>query len=245
MRRLIAGVAALAFVPVIAGAQGAPGAPEMQRAAVPQIVTSAQGEARATPDRATIMIGVETRAATAADAAAQNSRKQRAVIAAIRAKGVAPEMIRTSGFNVIPETRYIQGQEPRTTSYRVTNVVTVDVRRIDLVGPVIDAALGSGSNQINSLTFGFSAADSLRRVALADAVTKARADADAMARAAGGSLGQLLELTASDVMQPPPRPFMAMAVAEADRSSVPIQAGEEAIRAGVTARWQFVSGPSR
>lgn len=242
MRRIVGGLAAAAFLPGMAAAQAVP---DMGRAPVPQVVTSAMGEARATPDRATIMIGVQTRAATAADAADGNSRKQRAVIAAIRAKGVAPELISTSSFNVMPETRYIQGQEPRTTSYLVTNVVTVDVRRIDLVGPVIDAALGNGANQINSLTFGFSAADSLRRVALTSAVMKARADADAMARAAGGSLGQLLELTAADVVPRPPRPYMAMAVAGADRASVPIEAGEETIQAGVTARWQFVSGPAR
>jgi len=208
---------------------------------VPQIITSAQGEVRVAPDRATIMIGVQTRRTTAAEAAAENSRKQRAVIEAIRAKGVAPEMISTTNFNVMPETQYgPQGQEPRTTSYLVSNVVAVDIRRIDQVGPVIDAALANGANQINSLDFGISAADSVRRVALANAVAKARADAETMARAAGGSLGTLLELTATDSYSPPvPRPMIAMARAAQD-ASVPVEAGEEVVRAGVTARWQFI-----
>lgn len=214
---------------------------------VPQIVTSAQGEARATPDRATVMIGVQTRATTAAAASAENSRKQRAVIDAIRAKGIPQSQIATSSFNVIPETRYDrEGQAaPRTISYLVSNVVTVDVRRIDLVGPVIDAALAAGANQINSLTFAVSAADSVRRVALASAVIKARADADAIARAAGGSLGQLLELTATDMYSPPtPRPMFAMAKAVGDEASqVPVEAGEEVIRASVLARWQFLASP--
>src|SRR5438477_6023634 len=99
---------------------------EAPRPMVPQIVTSAQGEVRVIPDRATITIGVQTRRTTAADAATENSRKQRAVIDAIRAKGVAPEMISTTNFNVTPETQYgPQGQEPRTTSYLVSNVVAV------------------------------------------------------------------------------------------------------------------------
>lgn len=219
----------------------------LSRPPVPQIITSAQGEVRVSPDRATIMIGVQTRAATAADAAAQNSRKQRAIIEAIRARGIAPEQIGTSSFNVIPETRYDrEGQaEPKTTSYLVSNVVSVDVRRIDLVGPVIDAALAAGANEINSLTFGVTAVDSLRRVALAAAVAKARADADAMARAAGGSLGNLLELTAADVYMPPsPRPMMAMAKA-VGQESVPVEPGEETVRASVTARWQFVANAPR
>lgn len=224
------------------------GAQESNRPPVPQIMVSASGEVRVAPDRATIHVGVQTRATTAAEAAAQNSRRQRAVIDAIKARGIAAEQIGTMGFNVIPETRYDrEGQAaPRTISYLVSNIVTVDVRRIDLVGPVIDAALAAGANQINSLSFGITAADSARRAALASAVTKARADAEIMARAAGGTLGPLIELQAGQAYIPSPRP---MAIAEmrvaAASDAVPIEAGEETIRATVTARWQFVQGALR
>ncbi len=210
---------------------------------VPQIVTNAQGEVRVSPDRATVSIGVQTRAATAAEAATQNARKQSAIIAAIKARGVPPEQIGTSNFNVIPETRYDrEGQAaPRTTSYLVMNTVIVELRRIDQVGPVIDASLSAGANQINSLTFGISAADSAKRIALALAVAKARADAEVMARAAGGSLGSLIELVAADVYVPMPRAVMAMAKVGAE-DATPIEAGQEVVRANITARWQFVSG---
>lgn len=220
------------------------GAQDTSRPPVPQIVTSATGEVRVAPDRATIMIGVQSRATTAAAAANQNSQKQQAVINAIKARGVPAEQIATSNFNVIPETRYDrEGQEaPRTTSYLVINTVTVELRRIDQVGPVIDAALGAGANQINSLQFGVAKADSARRAALANAVSVARADAEAMARAAGGSLGQLIELTAVDQYVPgPPRPFDARIAMGQVAEKVPVEPGEETIRATVTARWQFIS----
>jgi uncharacterized protein len=220
-------------------------AQEPMRPSVPQIVTTGQGEVRIAPDRATVIIGVQTRATTAADAAAQNSRKQRAVIDAVKAKGVPAEQISTSGFNVVPETRYDrQGQAaPRTTSYLVMNMVTVELRRIDLVGPVIDAALESGANQINSLSFGVSNTDSSRRAALAIAVAKSKADAEVMARAAGGSLGPLIEMSAGEFYMPPPRPMMTMMKVEAAQAdAVPIEAGQEVVRASVTARWQFLSG---
>jgi uncharacterized protein len=222
---------------------------EPMRPPVPQIVTSGQGEVRTAPDRATVTIGVQTRATTAAEAAAQNSRKQRAVIDAIKAKAVPAEQISTSGFNVIPETRYDrEGQAaPRTTSYLVMNMVTVELRRIDLVGPVIDAALASGANQINSLSFGVANTDSTRRAALAIAVAKSRADAEVMARAAGGSLGPLIEMSAGEFYMPPPRPMMRMdaAMASAAQEAVPVEPGQEVVRASVTARWQFLSGPPR
>ena len=123
--------------------------------------------------------------------------------------------------------------------------MTVDVRRIDQVGPVIDAALAAGANQINSLSFGISGADSARRVALANAVTKARTDAEIMARAAGGTLGELIELQAMEAYIPSPRPVAMESMKMANADAVPIEAGQETIRAQVMARWQFVSGPPR
>lgn len=221
-------------------------AQELSRPTVPQIVTSAFGEVRVAPDKATISIGVQTRAATAAAAAAQNSQKQRAVIDAIKAKGVPAEQISTSNFNVIPETRYDrEGQAaPRTTSYLVVNSITVELKRIDQTGPVIDAALAAGANQINSLNFGIQSADSARRSALAQAVAKSRADAEVMARAAGGSLGSLIEMHASESYIPgPPVPYMAEQRMAAMDKSVPVEPGQETVRATITARWHFLASP--
>lgn len=216
---------------------------ESSKPIVPQIVTSAMGEVRVTPDRATIQIGVQSRAATAAAAATQNSQKQRAVIDAIKAKGVPAQQISTSNFNVIPETRYDrEGQAaPRTTSYLVVNTITVELRRIDQVGPTIDAALAAGANQINSLSFGIVNADSARREALALAVSRARADAEVMARAAGGALGTLIELSASQQYAPgPPMPYMREAMAANVDAKVPVEPGQELVTATVSARWHFV-----
>src|SRR5919201_2992179 len=64
----------------------------------PQVVTSGRGEAKLAPDRATIEVGVQTRAATAAAAAADNARKQRAVIDTLRKLGLAQEQISTVNF---------------------------------------------------------------------------------------------------------------------------------------------------
>lgn len=211
---------------------------------VPQIVVNATSEVKVSPDRATISIGVQSRAATAAAASAQNSTKQRAVIDAIKAKGVPAEQITTSGFSVIPETRYDrEGQQaPRTTSYLVVNTVTVELKRIDQVGPVIDASLAAGANQINSLGFGVQSADSARRSALSAAMAKARADAEVIARAAGGSLGNLLEATIIDYGTPRPMFMRSEMAAQVADKSVPVEPGMETISAGVSVRWQFVPG---
>ena len=178
--------------------------------APPQIVTSASAEARLEPDRANILIGVQTRAATAAAAARDNNGRQQAVIAAIVAAGIPRQQISTENYNVNAETRTDPaGQNPTVTGYVVTNVVRVEVRKTDQVGPVIDAGLAKGANQINSLEFFSSNTDVVRRQALGAAIGKARNDAEAMARAAGGGLGPLLELSTEDVG---PRPMYRLRV---------------------------------
>ena len=248
MRSILRSVAATGFL--FAPIPGA--AAQDTRPAPPQIVTNGQGEVRVAPDQASVSIGVQTRAGSAAGAVAENSRKQRLVIAAIRATGVAPELITTSAFSVQPETQVDRtGQSaPRTTSYLVSNVVTVDLRRsssvdppaIDLVGPVIDAALGAGANQIRSLTYAIANPDSARRAAITVAVARAKGDAEAAARSAGGSLGPLLELSTSSFL-PAARQeyeFMEMATARVSAEAVPVEPGMQVVRAAVTGRWRFI-----
>ena len=211
----------------------------------PQIVVSGVGETRVTPDRAVISIGVYSRATTAAAAARENARKQAAIIDTLRALGIPRDQISTTQFNVSPEMRHIpQSGRNEITGYSVSNTVRVEVRQLDQVATVIDATLAKGANQINSLDFIVVNADEPRRRALTQAIERARLDAEAMARAAGGSLGTLLELSTGYPAIPIPRREMAMAAAARVQSDVatPIEPGEETIRAVVSARWQFVPG---
>jgi uncharacterized protein YggE len=212
-------------------------------AGVPSVTTTGEGEARISPDRATIFLGVQTRATTAAAAAADNARRQRAILDTLRASGLAADQISTVNYNVSPEMAYDRaGGAPRVTGYTVSNTVRAEIRKLDDIGRVIDAGLAKGANQVSSLEFFASNSDDARRTALAAAVAKARADADAIARAAGGSLGALLELSTS---MPPVRPFevaVRSAAVGQMAAPTPIEPGQQVIHAMVTARWAFVPG---
>ena len=210
----------------------------------PQVVVTGQSEAKVVPDRAAITIGVQSRAATAAAAAAENARKQRAIIDTLRAIGIPTEQIGTQNYGVFPETSFDpKTQRSTVTGYIVNNSVRVELKALDLVSKSIDAALAKGANQISSLEFKASNPDELRRTALMQAVAKARADADALARAAGGSLGSLLELTSMDVGGPPVimRSFASDQAYKA--APTPIEPGTESLRVSVTVRWQFIPNP--
>ena len=79
----------------------------------PQVVASGVGEARVTPDRATIMVGVQSRAATAAAAAADNARRQKAILDTLRALGLGGDQLSTANYNVAPEMVYPQTADRR------------------------------------------------------------------------------------------------------------------------------------
>jgi uncharacterized protein YggE len=206
------------------------------------ISTSATGEARYVPDRATISLGVQTRALTAAKASADNAIKQRAVIDAIRAQGIAADQISTVNYNLNAEQVYnpqAGDKGPRITGYVAMNTVRVEVKKIDQVGALIDAAIAKGANEVNSLDFHSSAPDSLRRVALADAYRQALADATVLAQAAGGQLGELIELTTGSSGGGQPQPMYRMSAQAA--ASTPISVGETALNAVVMARWRLIT----
>src|SRR2546423_10830664 len=197
-------VPSLLLAPLIVHAQDIQ-APFLQ---VPQIAVTGRGEIKVSPDRATIQISVQTRASTAAAAAAENGNKQQAVLAALRALGLGNDQLSTINYNVYPEQRYEQGKEPVIVAYNVTNTILVDVRKLGQVGSVIDAALAHGANMITSLQFYASNIETARRTAIASAIEKAHADAEAAARAAHGSLGTLLGIDIGSYSPPPPRPMM-------------------------------------
>ena len=210
-------------------------------ATIAQIAVTGRAEVKVSPDRATIQISVQTRAATAAAAASDNATRLNAVLAALRALGLANDQLSTVNYSVYPEQRYEQGKEPEVVAYNVTNTIVADVRRLNQVGPVIDAALSHGANMITSLQFYASNTEAARRMAIATAIEKARADADAAARAAHGSLGQVLEINIGAYAPPPPRPLAMMRAGVAAQADTPINPGEETLSVEVSTRWRFIS----
>jgi uncharacterized protein len=233
-------VCGLVLAPVSARAQMAmPAVP-----GVPTLVTSGQGEAKVTPDRASVMVNVQTRASTAAAAAAANASRTKAVLEALTKLGLSRDQLSTEGYTVHPEMQYDKdGGAPRVIAYVVTNSVRAETKRPEQAGAIVDAAIGAGANMINSLSFYASSIDEARREAISDAVASARADAEAMARAAGGSLGALVELSTNGPTVPPRPMFdMAMRGKVASMEATQINPGLQTVTVYVNARWQFVAG---
>jgi uncharacterized protein YggE len=243
-------VLALSFLPIAAlsaqtlPAQQAPSTPPTQREPMPTISSSASAEAKFTPDRATISIAVQTKASTAAAAAAENATKQNAVLSALRKLGMTNEQLSTTGYSVNPEYRYDPNRSPVLTGYTVTNTVLADVHDLKQIGKVLDTALANGSNVISSLDFYASNTDAARQQALSDAVAKARTEAEIAARAAGGKLGALVHLdVGGGSTMPPPRPMFSARAVAAAAPETQINPGQQTVSMSVSGNWRFVPNP--
>jgi hypothetical protein len=131
------------------------------------------------------------------------------------------------------------GQAPRVSGYVATSSVRVRTSDLGKVGAMIDAALAKGATGIAGLSFYVANSDDARRKALTAAVENARRDAEAMAVAAGGKLGQLIDIVTEPEEYYRPMNTMLMAAARAPQAT-PIEAGEQKVTASVTARWRVV-----
>ncbi|MCJ1903052.1 MULTISPECIES: SIMPL domain-containing protein [Paracoccus] len=200
-----------------------------------KLTVTGTGHATIQPDMATITLGVSTRAATAAEAMTQNAEQQAKVIETLKAEGIEARDIQTSGLNLSPVMDYSdQGQPPKLTGYGAQNSVTVRVRDIAGLGEVLDKLVASGANEISGIAFSREDMAEAEDRARTEAVAEARRRAEVMAEAAGMRLGRLISLSEAPTGGGP-RPMMAMRAQAAGSADTPIEAGELAVSADVTA----------
>lgn len=197
------------------------------------------------PERAVVMLAVESEAPTAREASQANAELMDAVIAAIRDADIPEGDVRTVSYQLNPVYRRPpteQGGTPEIGSYRAVNMVQVTVDDLDRLGRVIDTAIAAGANRVASLSFQLRDHDSARRAALEEAVANARAEAEAVASASDQRLGEPLSISTSMSRPiPPPRPMamdMVQARAEVD---TPIETGSLTVTATVNIVYELVA----
>ena len=202
---------------------------------------SAYGETRVAPDQATISLGVQNDAPTAAEAIRQNAAKMTQVIAALRKAGIPEKDIQTSNLSVSPQYVYQENLPPRLTGYQVSNQVTVTSHDMSRVCQLVDATVNAGADTVGGISFGLNDSTAAENDARVKAVQALQAKADLYARATGYHLVRLISLSeGSSYAAPPPMPPSPMYMAKAERDvSTPVSAGETRVRVDVSAVYEL------
>jgi uncharacterized protein len=242
MRVALAAAVLTAAMSRVVGAQAGP----IPNAQAPEIVTIGRGDTTVAPTSATFTVSVTTRAATAAQAAAENAKRLASTLNWLRSQGLAAADITTAGYSVGQHFEEERGRQTPA-GFIARNSLRVEVRRLDDLGKIIDAALTGGATEISTPQFLSTNLPEGRRAALAEALREARADAEAIARAAGGSIGRLISAN-SGVSGPMVREAYGDFVLTGRISGGPptnIMPRDLGVSAQVTVRWEFIPGTAR
>ena len=205
-----------------------------------KLFVAATGHAAQAPDRASVSAGVVTNAPTAGDAMHANARQMNAAFKALKAAGIKDRDITTSQMSLQPQYDYQNRKTPRITGYEVRNTVSAMSDDLEKVGPMLDALVSAGVNNINGVNFSIKDAKSARSKARMDAIAQARAKAENMAKAAGVKLGKVLEIREGSNYSPQPQPMMMRSMAADNIEATPVSAGEQTLSVTVNITYALV-----
>ena len=213
-----------------------------ERKDIASISVNGSGEIKVTPDQAIVRLGVTKEAKTAQQAQQQVNTAAQAILDAVRKLGIDPKQIQTSQLNLYPV--YSQGpvepmrgeHTPEIVGYRASNVISVTVLNLQQTGPVIDAGLSAGANQLEGVMFGLQDDTGALRQALTKAAAEARAKADTIAEALGVQILSVHEVVEGGVSIQPYMATREVMMARADVAT-PVSPGEVTVSASLTVRY--------
>jgi uncharacterized protein len=212
---------ALAAVLLTGGAQAAT-AP----ATAKTVTVTGTGTADAVPDQASFSFTVQTKATTADAALSRNATVARAVISAVEDAGVPEADIQTSQVSLDPVT---SNDGTSIVAFTASDTISVAKLAIAKAGTVVDAAVGAGATNVYGPSLSLSSQDAIYAKALTAAVAQAKTKAQALADAAGLTLGGVVTMVEGGGVAVP-LPYAQGAA----KVVTPIEPGTQSVQATVT-----------
>jgi uncharacterized protein len=230
--RLVGLAAVVALVVAFAGV----GRPERASSSavdtsVRTITVNGSGIVTSVPDRAQFSFGVTTTAKTASAALTANSADMTRVIDALKTHGIADADVQTAQVSLSAN---YNTAGTTVTGYTATNTVTALIRHLDQAGPIIDAAVSAGANQVNGPNLTATDQQTLYQQALKAAVADARTRAATIATAANATLGPVQTVTETTTT-----PVTTASGAKTPAPTTPIQPGTIQTEADITATYNI------
>jgi uncharacterized protein YggE len=160
-----------------------------------RVTVTGEGTALSVPDRATLRFGVVRRDPDPRKAMSDASEASNKLVAALKKAGIAEKDLQTANVNLQAEySNPPAGESAKITGYRATLDVVAKARDLKRIGDVIVAASDAGAGSVSGIAFELSEDNPAKYTASADAVKDARKRAEAMAKAAGRSLGEVVTM---------------------------------------------------
>ena len=203
------------------------------------ITVQATGTADVVPDAVRVSLAVSVLAETNDVALAQASASADAVRQTLLDMKIDEADFATQGLSVSPEYTYTEAEGQKVVGYRATQIFDVLVRDATNAGAVIDAVISKGgvNVSVNSTYPVVEDASAGAEAAREDAVTKARAKAEAYAELIGVELGDIVYLT--EINAPTNVVVAKSSDAMAEGAATQIDLGTQEAKVTVEVRWKL------
>jgi hypothetical protein len=178
-------------IPILALAACQPAAPDPRSVKGDEtlLTVTATGRADTRPDEARLQLGVQSIAASAAEAGRANREKMDRVTTALAGLGVKPDDLQTRNLSL---QRIGYGKERG--RFQADNIVEVKLRDMTKVGEAVALLTDVGVNVLSGPELRVSDREKANRSAYAGAFRAARARADAYAGAAGLQVKRIIAI---------------------------------------------------
>ena len=187
----------LVLAAIFVFAKWGPGIPITSVVTQKQDLFTVTGEGKVTvvPDTAVVDLGITVNRPTVKAAQNETNSVINAITLSLKDLEIAAKDIKTSNYSVYPQYNY-DGGPSRITGYQVNASLTVTVRDFDKVNQVIDSATSKGANTVSGirLTVDEDKTKQLLQQARELAIKEAKAKAESLARAAGLTLGKIVNI---------------------------------------------------
>jgi len=181
----------------------------------------------------------------------ENAEKMNTAIDFVKKQGVDAADIKTSQYSINPRYSYSEcgssekdepcKSETKISGYTVQQSVSVKIRDFKKISDLLSGVVKSGANSVGQIQFTIDNSDTLMDTARAEAIKKAQAKAEKMAKAGGFTLGRLLEISENA-----PYPYYdsrMMAMDSMSKSEAPVaptvEAGSKEVNLEVTLRYEI------
>ncbi len=154
------------------------------------VYVSAEGKFESVPDTAVIQFMISAQEELAKDAYSRASQEAEQLRQILRTNGVDPKTAEIGFFSLQPVYDY-RNPKRKVVGYRVTTSVSLKLKDFAKVGPIVGAVGDQEWAENVSLNYTLEDIDAAKLRAVDDAFQRARAEAAAVARAGGRSLGEL------------------------------------------------------
>jgi uncharacterized protein YggE len=169
------------------------------------IQTGAEGKFEAAPDTALVQFNISSQETTPKVAYERAQRQAQTLRDILRANGIDPSAAELGFFSIQPVYDWKQPQH-KIVGYRVNTNVSLKLKDFTKVGPIVQQ-LGEQEFAENvNLSYTLDDMEAAKLKAVEDAFSRARAEANTIARISGRSLGELLH---ASVDASTPIPIMA------------------------------------